>query len=76
MASALFRPGITLEMNAMSTASQSSPFRPLDSGQQGASPSCRFPPSPQAIRALLSLAWRHPRSERPAWLRAEVGDSP
>lgn len=57
-------------------ASQSSAAPPLKAEQYWASPACRFPPRPQAIRALLSLAWRHPRSERPEWLRAEVGDSP
>ncbi|MEB3158491.1 MAG: hypothetical protein VKK03_03415 [Synechococcus sp.] len=42
--------------------------------REGDSPACQLPPKPRVIQALLSLAWRHPRSERPAWLRAEVGE--
>ena len=38
-------------------------------------PVCQVPPRPRVLQALLSLAWRHPRSERPSWLQAEVGAS-
>ena len=38
-------------------------------------PVCEMRPRPRILQALLSLAWRHPRSERPSWLRAEVGAS-
>ncbi len=38
-------------------------------------PVCQVPPRPRVLQALLCLAWRHPRSERPSWLEAEVGAS-
>ena len=66
----LFRPELAMQVGVMPTPSESSTF-PVQSG----SPCCAFPPKPQVIQALLSLAWRHPRSERPAWLRSEVGDA-
>ena len=66
----LFRQELAMQVGVMPTPSESSTV-PVQSG----SPACAFPPRPQVIQALLSLAWRHPRSERPAWLRSEVGDS-
>ena len=59
-----------MQVGVMPTPSESSMF-PVQSG----SPSCAIPPSPRVIQALLSLAWRHPRPERPVWLRSEVGES-
>ena len=44
------------------------------SGREGA-PVCQRPPRPRVLQALLTLAWRRPRQERPVWLRAEVGAS-
>lgn len=38
-------------------------------------PVCQRPPQPRVLQALLTLAWRHPRSDRPVWLRSEVGAS-
>ena len=29
---------------------------------------------PRVLQALLCLAWRQPRADRPDWLRAEVGE--
>ena len=37
--------------------------------------SCSLPPSPRVVQALLSVAWRHPSSERPHWLRSELGET-
>ena len=50
--------------------------RPSTHQPEAHSPSCQIPPRPQAIQALLSLAWLHPRAERPAWLRAELVNLP
>ena len=44
------------------------------SGRDGA-PVCQRPPRPRVLQALLTLAWRRPRPERPVWLRSEVGAS-
>ena len=35
---------------------------------------CALPPNQRVVQALLNLAWRHPRSERPTWLRSELGE--
>jgi hypothetical protein len=59
-----------MQVGVMPTPSESSTV-PVPSG----SPACAFPPRPLVIQAFLSLAWRHPRPERPDWLRSEVGDS-
>ena len=40
-----------------------------------AAPYCQRPPQPRVMRALLCLAWRQPRADRPGWLRAEVGEA-
>ena len=37
--------------------------------------SCSLPPSPRVVQALLNVAWRHPSSERPRWLRSELGET-
>lgn len=36
---------------------------------------CSLPPSPRVVQALLNVAWRHPSSERPGWLRSELGET-
>lgn len=35
---------------------------------------CALPPAPRVVQALLNLAWRHPKPERPMWLRSELGE--
>ena len=35
---------------------------------------CALQPNPRVVQALLNLDWRHSRSERPTWLRSELGE--
>ena len=37
--------------------------------------SCSLPPSPRVVLALLNVVLRHPSSERPFWLRSELGET-
>ena len=47
----------------------------LHRSDPASAPVCQRPPHPRVLQALLTLAWRHPRSNRPVWLRSEVGAS-